>query len=53
MNMIEGFIEKKNKSLKEIHKNTIKYIKEMNKIKELKMEIERIKKHKLRENWRL
>lgn len=40
MNMIEGFNKKRNKSLNEIHKNTIKYMKEMNKIKELKMEIE-------------
>lgn len=40
MNMIEGFNKKRNKSLNEIHINTIKYMKEMNKIKELKMEIE-------------
>jgi hypothetical protein len=38
---------------KEIQKNKIKQVKEMNKtVQDLKMVIEAIKKHKLRESWR-
>jgi formyltetrahydrofolate synthetase len=43
--MIEAFKEKINKSLKEIQKNTIKQVKEINKsVQDMKMEIETIKK---------
>ena len=43
--MIGDLKEEMNKSLKETHKNTIKWVKEINKIvQDLKMEIETIKK---------
>jgi hypothetical protein len=45
MKILEAFKKEINKSLKEIQKNTIKQVKEMDKIvRDLKMEIEAIKK---------
>ena len=45
MKMLEAFKEDINNSLKEIQENTIKQVKEMNKMaQDLKMEIEAIKK---------
>ena len=45
MVMMEGYKKDVKKSLKELQKNTIKQVKEMNKtIQDLKMEIETIKK---------
>ena len=53
MKIIESFKEDVNNSLKEIQENTGKQVKELNKvIQDLKMEIETIKKHKLRQTWK-
>jgi hypothetical protein len=53
MNMTEVIKEKMNKSLKEIYGNINEQWKEMNKtMQDMKMEIESIKKTKLREIWK-
>jgi esterase/lipase len=51
MKMIEAFKKNINNSLKEIQENTIKQVKELNKmVQELKMEIETIKKTQMEAN---
>ena len=51
--MIEAFKEETNKSGNDIQENTIKHVKEINKIvQDLKVEIEAIRKHQMRESWR-
>jgi hypothetical protein len=51
--MTDAFKEEMNTSLKEIHENTIKQVKEINKnVQELKIELEAIDKYNLRESQR-
>jgi hypothetical protein len=50
---LEAFKEERQKFLREIQKNTIKQVMELNKtIQDLKMEVETIKKTKVRQLWR-